>query len=28
VVEHGLFINLASFAIIAGENGARTLKAQ
>jgi ribose 5-phosphate isomerase len=28
VVEHGLFINLASFAIIAGETGARTLKAQ
>jgi ribose 5-phosphate isomerase A len=28
VVEHGLFINLASFAIIAGEAGARTLKAQ
>lgn len=28
VVEHGLFINLASFAIIAGENGARMLKAQ
>ena len=27
VVEHGLFINLASFAIIAGEAGARTLKA-
>lgn len=28
VVEHGLFINLASFAIIASEAGARTLKAQ
>jgi ribose 5-phosphate isomerase A len=28
VVEHGLFINLASFAIIAGEAGARTLKAK
>ncbi|MBT9372426.1 ribose-5-phosphate isomerase RpiA [Rhizobium sp. CSW-27] len=27
VVEHGLFINLASFAIIAGPSGARTLKA-
>lgn len=28
VVEHGLFINIASFAIIAGEAGARTLKAK
>jgi ribose 5-phosphate isomerase A len=28
VVEHGLFINLASSAIIAGEAGARTLKAK
>lgn len=28
VVEHGLFINMASFAIIAGEAGARTLKAK
>ncbi|HEV7434280.1 MAG TPA: ribose-5-phosphate isomerase RpiA [Pseudorhizobium sp.] len=28
VVEHGLFINLASFAIIAGDTGARTIKAQ
>ncbi|MCO5730010.1 ribose-5-phosphate isomerase RpiA [Rhizobium sp. SSA_523] len=27
VVEHGLFINMASFAIIAGPAGARTLKA-
>jgi ribose 5-phosphate isomerase A len=27
VVEHGLFIHMASFAIIAGEAGARTLKA-
>jgi ribose 5-phosphate isomerase A len=27
VVEHGLFINIASFAIIAGPAGARTLKA-
>ncbi|KQQ36928.1 ribose 5-phosphate isomerase [Rhizobium sp. Leaf306] len=28
VVEHGLFIHIASFAIIAGEAGARTLKAK
>ncbi|TWF49730.1 ribose-5-phosphate isomerase RpiA [Neorhizobium alkalisoli] len=28
VVEHGLFIHMASFAIIAGEAGARTLKAK
>lgn len=28
VVEHGLFINLASFAIIADKGGARTLKAK
>ena len=27
VVEHGLFINLASLAIIAGPDGARTLTA-
>jgi ribose 5-phosphate isomerase A len=27
VVEHGLFIHMASFAIIAGQAGARTLKA-
>jgi len=28
VVEHGLFIHMASFAIIAGEAGARTLEAK
>ena len=28
VVEHGLFINMASLAIIAGQAGVRTLKAQ
>lgn len=28
VVEHGLFINMASFAIIASQAGARTLKAK